>query len=37
MRSKRMANWKRSGAVSGNRLTTAAATMSAGKSDTMAE
>ena len=37
MRSKKTASWKRRGAVSGSRPTTAAATMSAGKSATMAE
>jgi hypothetical protein len=37
MRSKKAESWKRSGVVSGRRLTIAAATMSAGKRDTIAE
>jgi hypothetical protein len=37
MRSKNSENWERSGAVSGRRLMTAAATMRAGKRDTIAE
>ncbi|WP_433983598.1 hypothetical protein RBB78_21610 [Tunturiibacter empetritectus] len=37
MRSKKSANWKRRGVVSGTMLITAAATMRAGKSDTIAE
>ncbi len=35
--SKKMESWERSGALSGRRLMIAAATMSAGKSDTIAE
>jgi hypothetical protein len=37
MRSKKVESWKRSGAVSGSRLTTAAAAMRAGKRETIAE